>query len=98
MSYARGRVNDWLEDDDGFHVPSVHCIQIGDVDGHIAVLGYLVEIHGQGGPHPMYCGLFANLDSFYSHLREIGLVLSDEIATIGDEVILELWEGRRKKR
>ncbi len=27
-----------------------------------------------------------------SHLREIGMVLSDEIDAISDEVILRLWE------
>lgn len=44
--------------DDGYINPSVHSFTISGRDGLTAVMGYLVETHGQGGPAPVYCGLF----------------------------------------
>lgn len=98
VAYARERITEWSEDDDGYTYPSVHSFSISGRDGQTAVVGYLVEIHGQGGPAPVYCGLFKDADSFSEHLRGLGMVLSDEIDDLSDEAILKLWKWTKPKR
>ena len=54
-------------------------------------MGWLIEIHGQGGPVAEFQGAFADKENFYQFLSEWGLLLDSEEQTLTDESILKLW-------
>jgi hypothetical protein len=91
LIHARDLVERAFADLEGDVCPSVHAINIKKNDGVSAVLGWLVEIHGQGGPVADYCGAFVDHEHFYQRLRDSGLVFRGEQNNLTDEAILKLW-------
>lgn len=91
IDYARGLISDALEQSDGYECPSVHAVEIKKPNGDSAVLGWLVEIHGQGGPAPKFQGAFPEKENFYQLLSGWGLLLDTEEQNLTDEAILKLW-------
>ena len=74
ISYARDIIERAFEVLDGSDCPSVHAIKIQKEDGASAVLGWLVEIHGQAGPVADYWGAFVDYEFFYQHLSQKSIV------------------------
>jgi hypothetical protein len=94
LSYARGLVAGTFEGMAGWDVPSVHLVKIEKDNGQSAVLGWLVEIHGQGGAFPVYMGAFLDREHFYQNLRDCDYLFDDEQNSLTDETILRLWTNR----
>ena len=94
ISYARDRIAYAFEDSDGDTCPSVHALKIEDSSTRNAVMGILVEIHGQGGPVPYYFGTFVDRDRFYKGLKTTGYLFRDDEESLTEEEILKLWETK----
>lgn len=91
VKYARKIISETLKNYDGYECPSVQAVEIKNSHGEIAVLGWLIEIHGQGGPVPIYQGAFTDRKHFYKHLEECNFLLDAEAQNVTDETILDLW-------
>jgi len=91
LAYARNLVAEAIEEVDEYNCPTVHSIQISNANGHVAILGWLVESHGQGGVVPVFQGIFSNKSDFYQSLRDLDFVLQTEEDLLKDETILRLW-------
>jgi hypothetical protein len=91
IDYARGLISDALRQNDGYECPSVHAVEIKKANGDSAVLGWLVEIHGQGGEVAEFQGAFTDKENFYQLLSSWGLLLDTEELNLTDEAILKLW-------
>jgi hypothetical protein len=98
IDYARRLISDALEQSDGYECPSVHAVKIKKASGESAVLGWLVEIHGQGGPAPEFQGVFSDKENFYQLLSGWGLLLDTEEQNLTDESILKLWTKPSKPK
>lgn len=98
IDYARRLISDALEQSDGYECPSVHAVEIKKASGESAVLGWLVEIHGQGGPAPEFQGVFSDKENFYQLLSGWGLLLDTEEQNLTDESILKLWTKPSKPK
>jgi len=98
IDYARRLISDALEQSDGYECPSVHAVEIKKANGDSAVLAWLVEIHGQGGPAPEFQGLFSDKENFYQLLSGLGLLLDTEEQNLTDESILKLWTKPSKPK
>lgn len=94
LSYARGLVADAFKGMDGWDIPSVHILKIEKENGQSAVLGWLVEIHGQGGAFPVYMGAFLDSERFHQHLRDSDYLFGHEQGSLTKETILRLWANR----
>lgn len=91
VAFARKLIRNTFLDSDGYQCPSIHVIHIQKDDKTSAVLCWIVEIHGQAGPAPKFCGAFSCNENFFQHLRDNNYVLNDEEELISYEVILSLW-------
>lgn len=96
ITYARGLVRRALEESDGYDCPSVHAIQLSNKQGQFATLGWIMEIHGQGGPVADFQGVFRDKAHFHQSLRDMDYVLSAEEKLLSDEAILRLWSKPTK--
>ena len=72
-------------------VPSVCGYEIVDTKWRSAIVGYLIEIHGQGGPAPEFFGVFRSQASFYESLRRADIVLDEKLDTVSDRALLKYW-------
>ncbi len=79
------------EGDDYFY-PSVHAYPVTDCRGRHAVLGCTVEIHGQGGPVPIWDGIFTSREAYLSHLTNNGNWLASQLGAMADGQILSKWK------
>ena len=91
VAYARNLVDEAIEEVDEYNCPTVHTVQISNEQGQVAILGWLVESHGQGGVVPVFQGIFSNKTDFYQSLRDLDFVLQTEEGLLKDETILRLW-------
>jgi hypothetical protein len=96
IEYARKLVSETFENYDGYDCPSVQAVEISNANGDSAVLGWLIEIHGQGGPVAIYQGAFTDKKQFYLHLHECDFLLDSEEHNLLDESILRLWAAPPK--
>jgi hypothetical protein len=92
LEFARKRINEAFESGDGYSCPSVHTVQLVNEQDQIVFLGWLVEVHGQLGHSPNYCGVYSNRDQFYEELRKDGFLFWHEKEGLTDQQILKLWE------
>ena len=91
VKYARRLISETFENSDGYDCPSVQAVEISKANGDSAVLGWLIEIHGQGGPVAIYQGAFRDKRKFYENLRECNFLLDTEHHNLTDKEILNLW-------
>jgi hypothetical protein len=91
LSYARSLIAEALETSDGYDCPTVHAVTVANAQGQSATLGWLIEIHGQGGPVAEFQGVFPDKAAFYQSLRDTDYVLQTEQDDVKDETILRLW-------
>jgi hypothetical protein len=91
LTYARELVTSAFNESDGYACPTVHAVQISNKQGQVAILGWLMPIHGQGGPVAEFQGVFFDKSHFYQSLRDADYVLAPEEKSLKDETILRLW-------
>lgn len=91
IDYARKLVSSTFKNNDGYDCPSVQVVDINKANGDSAVLGWLVEIHGQGGPVAIYHGAFEDKYQFFQHLKDSDFLLDNEEKNLSDETILRIW-------
>ena len=94
VNYAREQISNAFENSDGYDCPSVHAVLISKKDGSSAVLGWTVEIHGQGGPVPEFLGVFSTKTNFYDSLKDferLDFLLDKDVESLTNEAILKLW-------
>jgi hypothetical protein len=91
LDYARRLISNSFKESDGYDCPSVHAVEIKKPNGDSAVLGWLIEIHGQGGEVAEFQGAFTDKENFYQLLSGWGLLLDTEEQNLTDESILKLW-------
>jgi hypothetical protein len=98
VDYARETIRYAVEESEGYFSPSVHSFSLERDDGKRALLGCLVEIHGQAGPVPQWHGIFADKEAFYVYLRNAGFLLHTIADEISDPDILSFWVVEKKKK
>jgi hypothetical protein len=91
IRYAQKLVTQTFDSYDDYICPSVQIVELKKSNGDAAVLGWLIEIHGQGGPVPIYQGAFVDKNHFYQHLKECDFLLDLEKNNLANETILRLW-------
>jgi hypothetical protein len=91
IAYARQLIAQTLESCDGYDCPTVHAVELKKDDGSTAVLGWTMEIHGQGGAVALYQGAFSDLEHFYQSLRDCDFLFPSEQDQLTDEAILGFW-------
>ena len=91
VDFARELIEEAASELDDSICPSIHCVDI-EFNEKSAVIGCLLEIHGQGGPTPCWQGIYRNREEFIKTLRNEGIVLLDQIHLIKDQEILTLWK------
>ncbi len=96
IKYARQLIAETLENSDGYDCPTVHAVELKKDDGNTAILGWTMEIHGQGGAVAIYQGAFPDIEHFHHGLRNCDFLFSTEQDRLSDEAILELWEKPNK--
>jgi hypothetical protein len=92
VEYARDVLTNALNEYDGCDCPSVCFVEVTSRDNTKVVFGWLVEIHGQAGPAPEFCGAFVDEVSFYQHLSAMNFILEKNIEDISETKILGLWQ------
>lgn len=99
LTWARQRIDHFQTGDDGYVFVSVHAYPLLSSEGEIAIVGCLVEIHGQAGPVCDWRGLWKTQEDFYDALESEGKVwLLPKMGEIPDEVILSMWAKPSKKK
>ncbi len=96
IKYARQLIAETLENSDGYDCPTVHAVELKKNDGNTAILGWTMEIHGQGGAVAVFQGAFSDIEHFYQNLRNCDFLFSSEQDQLTDEKILESWEKSKE--
>jgi hypothetical protein len=91
VAYARKLIEETFANLDEYECPGVHAVEIRNSAGESAILGWLVEVHGQAGPVPIFQGVFSDKQNFYQALRDSDHVLSGEESSVTEQTILKLW-------
>ena len=91
IEFFRARIDWIISGNNEYIMPSVHSCKVERGDGKSAVIGYTVEIHGQGGPVLVYQGVCLTREAFDEHLRKSGFRLCREVETLDDAGILDVW-------
>lgn len=92
IEFARNAINQAFGEMDGIECPSIHSVLIANDDGEEAILGWTMEIHGQGGAVGFLAGSFRDKQQYLMHLRDIDYVLKNEVDLLTDETILTFWK------
>ena len=90
IEYGHTLIEEAMKEYEGDVCPSVHCINLSD-GKKTAVLGCLIEIHGQGGAVSYWQGSYKDQGSFIKAIRAKHVVMFDDIKNISDQEILNLW-------
>jgi hypothetical protein len=96
LTYARELVRRAFEESDGYACPTVHAVDISNKKGQEVILGWLMPIHGQGGPVAEFQGVFRDKPQFYQFLRDADYLLAPEEKSLKDETIMRLWAKSSK--
>ena len=92
IDFARNVINQAFDEMYGVECPSIHTVMISNEEGEQAILGWTVEIHGQGGPVCFFAGSFREKRHFIEHLHDMNYYFRSEINMLTDEKLLSLWE------
>ncbi len=105
IRWGRSHIDRVLNGDDEYLLPSIHTYEVQASDGFKAVIGCIVEIHGQAGPVCQWEGLWKSRNDFLEAVGEgDGYWVTPLMGEIPDDVILKLWQKpteakrRSKKR
>ncbi len=92
LTFAYKRIAEEFNSGDGSTCPSVHTVELRNDNGDTAILGWLVEIHGQAGHYPNFWGTYSNKEKFYQELRNTEHLFLEDDKEVNDKKILELWQ------
>lgn len=92
LSYAKELIQN--ESGDNGSVVSVNSYKLEREDGKLSYIGCYIEMQGQGGPAPQWCGTFKSKEEFIDFIKKSGFVFTEEIGLIADDVILNLWNKK----
>lgn len=92
LSYAKELIQN--ESGDNGRVVSVNSYKLEREDGKLSYIGCYIEMQGQGGPAPQWCGIFKSKEEFIDFIKKSGFVFTEEIGLIVDDVILNLWNKK----
>ena len=67
-------------------------MELRNDNGDTAILGWLVEIHGQAGHYPNFWGAYSSKEKFYQELRKTEHLFLEDDKEVNDKKILELWQ------
>ena len=91
VEFAKSLIANSFQEFDEYLCPSIHAVPVSNAQGEKAILGWLMEVHGQAGPVPLFQGVFRDEKSFYEFLRRSDYILSSEQTNVSDKTILRLW-------
>lgn len=98
ITWGRDCINRVLNEYDGYLLPSIHTFELKASDGSTAIMGCLVEIHGQLGPVTNWRGLWSTRDEFLQSLRKDNEYwVTPLMGDVPDEVILSLWNASKPR-
>jgi len=92
LTYARELISAACSGDDGYLCPTLHSYKLERQDGASAIVGALVEIHGQGGAVAVWQGIYATREDFFAAMKRCDVWLIEDVKEIDDARILALWE------
>jgi hypothetical protein len=98
IQYARELISSTFENNDGYDCPSVQVVELKKANGESALLGWMIEIHGQGGPVAIFHGAFKDKYQFFQHLSDSDFLLDSEEQNLTDETILRIWAKPSKSK
>ena len=99
LNWARQRIEYYQTGEDGYVFVSVHAFPLVSSEGKVAIVGCLIEVHGQAGPVCDWRGLWRTREEFYDALASDGQIwLTPRMGDIPDEVILSLWAKPPRKK
>jgi hypothetical protein len=94
LSYARDVIDDAISGSDGFLLASLHAYSLVSSKGQTAYVGCMISIHGQGGPHCDWWGLWPSKAAFYNAVCESGdYWVIPMMGEVTDEAILKRWKS-----
>jgi hypothetical protein len=91
VSFAHSLIEEAASELDNTICPSIHYIEI-ECNKKSAVIGCLLEIHGQSGPVACWQGIYRDREEFIKAIRKNGIIMLDQLHLIKDEEILSFWE------
>jgi hypothetical protein len=95
VQYARQKVADFASGEDGFFCPSVAIYPLDTAQAASrtsALLGGVIEIHGQAGPVVNWHGLFSTQEAFDDDLRLRGFTPLVPYGQLEDRELLSWWQ------
>jgi len=92
LAFAYKRIAEEFDSGDGSTCPSVHTVELRNDNDDTAILGWLVEIHGQAGHYPNFWGAYSSKEKFYQELRDTEHLFLEDDKEFNDKKILELWQ------
>jgi len=91
LEFARARIASAFQDPDEYSLATVHFVPVESGQGRQAILGWLMEVHGQAGAVPYFQGVLSRKEDFIGYLKRSGYVLSSERTDVTDAAILRVW-------
>lgn len=96
IQWGREKIAEVLKGEDGYVLPSLHTYTLEASDGSHAVIGCLIEVHGQAGPVCDWQGLWKSRDDFLDSFRSgRDLWVTPLMGEVPDNVILSVWHASR---
>lgn len=90
IAHARRLIKDSVGD--GYICLSINTYKLENDNDETAVIGCLMEIHGQSGPVVDWWGIFNNKDDFYEELNKCNIVILSKSEMIEDERLISRWK------
>lgn len=95
LTYANEVIEYSMSGDDGHVLASLHAFPLVSSTGQVAFVGCMIAIHGQGGPHCDWWGLWESKESFYNAVAKSGdYWVTPLMGDVSDEAILKRWKNR----
>ena len=94
ISFAKQWLEEALDENDSYVLPSLHMCKIERADGISAVVACTVTIFGQGGPDLTWHGAFKNEVALRSYLSGNGFDLEIDPERIDGDYIKRFWSLR----
>ena len=95
LTYAHEVIEYSMSGDDGHVLASLHAFPLVSSIGQVAFVGCMIAIHGQGGPHCDWWGLWKTKESFYNAVAQSGdYWVTPLMGDVSDEAILTRWKNK----
>lgn len=92
IAYARVKIKHHATESE--ELGAAHAFKLKNKKGEITYACCIVQIHGQGGQHPYWIGLFSSKEEYYNHLKsKLKLYDTRFLENISDAKILAAWKS-----